>query len=330
MFKKAAAIILCAAMAIPTVNAFAAQPVTQTVVSECAASAKTWDGKTALKAGKSYTVSDKVTVSSAVTVPKGTTLTVAKGGRLTVSSKGKLTVKGTLKVKSGAEMIVNGRLTLASGKKLTVDGGLKLGKNGRLTLNGKVTIGAFGIITGEPKKVSAGEKASIKANGVLDSAKLAKAFKTTSDTEQLLNAMGAAAEAIFVNGKVSALIRTMFPEGAYEQLEKEFDAERMGWTMDEALDSICAMMAAMIVDYYGSKPKSVDTGSLNVTYLPEKELPALYEEIAQYYNGITAAASISGDIKLQLENDSADISVNGIFVKIDGEWYWYFNENSLY
>lgn len=325
MFKKAAAIILCAAMAVPSVNAFAAQPVqTEVIVNEYAASAKEWNGKTALASGKSYTVSGKVTISSAVTIPSGTTLTVAKGGKLTVSSKGSLKIKGTLNVKSGASVTVNGKLKLYSGKKLTVGGTLKFGKSSTATLSGKTTVSAFGVISGEPKTVTVGSKATLKADGVIDSTKIAKAFKKTSDTKQVKAIVTDVTEAVFIKGEISSLLKNVFPKGVYEELEKEFDAEAMGCTMDEALDSISQFLVAMIASEYGTLPTGVDTSKLTVEFIGKSDIPAAEESIAKYYKGITAAAVVNGKFTLKFENDSMESDiVDAYLVKIDGVWYMY-------
>ena len=333
MFKKAAAIILCAAMAVPTVNAYAEQPVqTEAIVREYAASAKEWDGKTALTAGKSYTVSGKVTISKSVTIPSGTTLTVAKGGKLTVSSKGTLNVKGTLNIKSGATMTVNGKLKLYSGKKLTVGGTLKFGKSSTVSLSGKTTISAFGIITGEPKTVTAGSKATLKADGVIDSTKIAKAFKKTSDSKQAKAIVTDVTEAVFVKGEISGLFKTVFPKGVYEELEKEFDAEEMGCTLDEALDSISQFIAAMMASESGALPTGVDTSKLTVKFIGKSELPAAEESLAQYYKNITAAAVVNGNYALTYENNNNDFMdaeiVEAYIVKIDGVWYMYVGSGS--
>lgn len=327
MFKKAAALILCAAMAVPAVNAAAAQPIqTEVIVNEYAASAKEWNGKTALASGKSYTVSGKVTVSSAVTIPSGTTLTVANGGKLTVSSKGTLNVKGTLSVKSGAAMTVNGKLKLYSGKKLTVGGTLKFGKSSTATLNGKVTVNSFGTIVGEPKKASAGTKASLKASGVVDSAKIAKAFGKTSDTEQIVTKWSDIAKAMFINADISGVLKKAYPKGVYESLEAEYNSseEAAYQSFDETMNSLGQFLVAILASEYGSLPTGVDTSGLTVKYLGKSDIPEADESVAEYYKNITAAAAVGGKYALQFGNDSVEMELDDAYlVKIGGAWYVY-------
>lgn len=75
----------------------------------------TWDGKTALAAGKSYVITSSVKLSKSVVIPEGTTLTVAKGGSLLMYTGSSLTVNGTFTVNSGAKFTNSGTFTVAEG-----------------------------------------------------------------------------------------------------------------------------------------------------------------------------------------------------------------------
>lgn len=75
----------------------------------------TWDGKTALAAGKSYVITGSVKLSKSVVIPEGTTLTVAKGGSLLMYTGSSLTVNGTFTVNSGAKFTNSGTFTVAEG-----------------------------------------------------------------------------------------------------------------------------------------------------------------------------------------------------------------------
>lgn len=268
MFKKTTAALLLSAviMAGSSVSAFAETSV-QTVVVEqeyAASAAKTWDGKTALKAGQKYVVTKNVTVSGKVTLPKGTTLTVNKGAKITIGSKGALTVKGTLSVKSGASLVVSGTFTTANGSKITDAGTIKFGKAAKVTIGGKLTVSKTGKVTGTPKSIKLAKTGSVSISGKNSCKKLAALLKTPAqdtvkdniaqdkkDIETMLNNV---VGAVLKDGSVYAAVKMAVPADYLKQAEEEFNAftkdldpsdESYGMTFDQFID---ALFSAMIGD----------------------------------------------------------------------------------
>ncbi len=167
MFKKMIAVILSAVMAAScfTASACAQQLETATVMQEYGATAVRWNGKTQLKAGKTYAVTSNVTISGKVTIPAGTTLIVMKNAKLWVSSKGSLYIKGKLNIRSGSTLAVTGGLYLYKGASLLNYGETRFSDKSVVTLNGKTTVYASGSIAGSPKKLSVGSNADVVCKG---------------------------------------------------------------------------------------------------------------------------------------------------------------------
>ncbi|MGN1118777.1 MAG: hypothetical protein ACI4Q4_00365, partial [Oscillospiraceae bacterium] len=159
--KRICALALCAVMAVGAAVPAGAEVYSASVVQELGATAKAveWNGKTALEAGKSYTVSKNVTISKKVTIPSGTTVTVKNGAKLWVSSKGSLYVKGKLKTESGSTLAITGKLYEYSGKVISVSGAMNLSSKAKVTINGKFTVNSKGTVKGEPNSLTVGSKA---------------------------------------------------------------------------------------------------------------------------------------------------------------------------
>lgn len=171
-----AAIIASAAL---PCTAYAEQTVI--VSAEYEATMSKWDGESALKSGKKYSVSKDITITKDTVIPAKTTLTVKKGYKLVVAKGATLTVKGKLVVGEGATLTVNGGLTLNKNKTLDCSGKMKLGKNSTVKINGRFTLRKDGSLSGTPKKITAGVDSVIKLYGENSCAKLDKAIEAVQE-----------------------------------------------------------------------------------------------------------------------------------------------------
>lgn len=337
MFKKAAAFILSAViMAGASTAAFAeSAPQTITVEQEYGASAaKTWDGKSAMKAGQSYVLKKNVTIKSKVTLPKGATLTVNKGVTLTIGAKGTLTVKGKLVVKSGATVTVSGKLVTAKGSTVSDSGTIKLTKNkANVTIGGKFVINKGGKITGVPKAISLGDSAKVTVKGTNSCKKLQTLLKgaandvktDTAEIEKMLNTYVKKA----FKGDVYGAVTEVMPEDYIKQADAEIQ-EQYGVTLEEFLNTY---LVEMLKAYgYGEDmdelAKQADSVSVKVTKLTDclKDLTADQKAILSGCGKITKAyiaeigANIDGaaeNIPGLLVNDGAKATV----AYAGGKWY---------
>lgn len=337
MFKKAMAFILSAViMAGASTAAFAeSAPQTITVEQEYGASAaKTWDGKSAMKAGQSYVLKKNVTIKSKVTLPKGATLTVNKGVTLTIGAKGALTVKGKLVVKSGATVTVSGKLVTAKGSTVSDSGTIKLAKNkANVTIGGKFVINKGGKITGVPKAISLGDSAKVTVKGTNSCKKLQTLLKgaandvkaDTAEIEKLLDTYVRKA----LKGDVYGAVTEVMPEDYIKQADAEIQ-EQYGVTLEEFLNTY---LVEMLKAYgYGEDmdelAKQADSVSVKVIKLTDclKDLTADQKAILSGCGTITKAyiaeigANIDGaaeNIPGLLVNDGAEATV----AYAGGKWY---------
>ena len=335
MFKKAMAFILSAViMAGASTAAFAeSAPQTITVEQEYGASAaKTWDGKSAMKAGQSYVLKKSVTIKSNVTLPKGATLTVNKGVTLTIGAKGTLTVKGKLVVKSGATVTVSGKLVTAKGSTVSDSGTIKLTKNkANVTIGGKFVINKGGKITGAPKAISLGDSAKVTVKGTNSCKKLQTLLKgaandvkaDTAEIEKLLDTYVKKA----LKGDVYGAVTEVMPEDYLKMVDAEIQ-KQYGVTLEEFLNTyLVEMLKAYGVDT-DELAKQVDSVSIKVTKLTDclKDLTADQKAILSGCGKITKAyiaeigANIDGAAENRpglLVNDGAEATV----AYAGGKWY---------
>lgn len=323
MFKKAMAFILSAViMAGASTAAFAeSAPQTITVEQEYGASAaKTWDGKSAMKAGQSYVLKKNVTIKSKVTLPKGATLTVNKGVTLTIGAKGTLTVKGKLVVKSGATVTVSGKLVTAKGSTVSDSGTIKLAKNkANVTIGGKFVINKGGKITGTPKAISLGDSAKVTVKGTNSCKKLQTLLKgaandvkaDTAEIEKLLDTYVRKA----LKGDVYGAVTEVMPEDYIKQADAEIQ-KQYGVTLEKFLNTyLVEMLKAYGVDT-DELAKQADSVSVKVTKLTDclKDLTADQKAILSGCGKITKAyiAEIKAEIDGSVEN------IPGLSVNDDG------------
>lgn len=179
MFKRIAALLLCAAVSVgASMAAFAEAPeqvYTGGVVRELGAKAVTWDGKTELQAGGSYVVTKDITISSkGVVIPHGAALTVKNGAKLWVSSKGSLIIGGKLTIAKGAKLAVSGYLEVSGegyiggygNGTLNVNGELRFGSKSNARFDGgKTVISSTGSVYNKPKSLFVHANATVSIKG---------------------------------------------------------------------------------------------------------------------------------------------------------------------
>lgn len=185
-----AAFIAAATIAATAVPAYADFSETVTVAYEATSSAAKWDGKAALKEGKSYVVSSDVTISKAVTIPKGTTVTVNGGKKLTVAKGGSLTINGKLVLKQKAELALNGDLTLNKSRVFSCSGKITLGKTAVLKINGRFLFTDAGSISGTPSKVTISTDAAVLDAGKSSSKAFTNAVNKYYENMQKVSSKG--------------------------------------------------------------------------------------------------------------------------------------------
>lgn len=330
MFKKISALILSSVLLAGMTTAFAESPEpvqTAQVVREYAAKASEWNGKTALKSGKSYVVTKNLTISKDVTVPKGAKLTIKNGAKLSVGAKGSLTINGTVTVGKGSTLAVSGALTQAKGKKLVISGTVKLGKKSALTLNGSVTLKKGGVISGEPKTLNLGKNVKFTLNGKLSSQKLLKAYDSAAISQLTENL----AKKVYIDGKGYDAYKESYPAGVIAAMEEEYakqlkELEEYGYSDDvsfeEAINSIISYLVNIIEYQYGGDITGVNMDDLTITYIDVSELPeSVY---APLYGTIERAADVSAKYTLTIGDKTTDPSdMGGTMVYSGGRWYLY-------
>ena len=327
MFRKISALILSSVLLAGMTTAFAETPApmqTAQVVQEYAAKAAEWNGKTELKAGKSYVVTKDLAITKAVTVPKGAKLTVKNGAKLSVGAKGSLTIKGTASVGKGSTLAVSGKLALAKGKKLTVSGTVKLGKKSAATLNGIVTLKKGGVISGEPKTLDLGENAKLTINGKLSSQKLIKAY----DSAAIAQFMEDACEKMYIEGDIYDFFEQAYPKGVVAAMEEEYANElaEYGYTDDVSLKEAINSMGSYIVEIMkyqlGGDITDIKLSEPTITYIDADKLPE--SDFAPLYGKIERAADASAKYTLCAgDNTSEQNDIGGIMVYSGGKWYLY-------
>lgn len=340
MFKKISALILSGVLLASATTAFAETPAAQTAVieSQYNASAAEWNGKTELKAGKSYVVTKNLTLSKAVTLPKGAKLTVKNGAKLTIGKNGALSVKGTLTVNKGAALSVKGSLTVAKSKKLVVSGNVSFAKTAKVKLNGKVTINKTGKISGEPKSLSVGSSAKITANGKITSEKLYKEY----DKAYLIDMCQSYCEKTFVEGKFYDVFESSMPKALLEQIKADSEKEieeyakelvAMGYDDEEitfesvvnGLGEWLVSLAAMQFD--GEAITGVEpAGDISIKYMDISELNLDENSYAEYFGDIERVADVTYPYVFKSGDQTSEVTtMGGIAVYSGGKWYLYFD-----
>lgn len=313
MFKKAAALLLGAViMTASSTVTFAESAPVQTVVCEQelgASAAKVWDGKTKLESGKSYVLKKSATITSAFTIPKGTTLTLNKGAKLTIGKKGKLTVNGTLTAKAGSTIVVSGKLAL--------------GKTSKDTFGGKLTVNKSGAVSGTPKSVKLGKNAAVTVKGKNTCKKLAALLGSTDNTAQDKKDIEAVLNAFVKDiaaGDITGALKSVYPEQYVDQLNEAFKA--YGMTLDEFFKASYDQMLAEYGITASDIQNNIDKASVVVTKLTDytKDMTAEEKAVFDGCGDITKAyiADIAGYVDGKAQDDAAaQVKV----AKVGGKWY---------
>ena len=318
MFKKITALLLSGALMAGMTTAFAESPApvqTAQTVREYAAKAAEWNGKTAMKAGKSYVVSKNLTISKKVTLPKGAALTVKNGAKLTIGAKGTLNVKGTLTVKSGAALAVSGKLYEYKTGKLTVSGTASLGKKSNVTINGKLTVGSTGVIKGTPRALTLARVAATSIKGRNTCAKLAAAIEN--------NAINALLTDFFtlslVDGDFYGAVKRAYPASYVEFLDGLFREEGL------SLREYCTKYGEALKQQYadeGFDLTSVTEVSVKINKTTTISSAKL-KNYAALLSGATPDKGYAVNMTLTAKTangtktDTSDVTC----VMADGEWY---------
>lgn len=341
-FRKITAILLGATiMAASSTAVFAeSSPIqTATVQQELGASAvKTWDGKSALKAGESYVLKKSVTISKKVEIPKGTTLTLNKGVKLGISAKGSLYIRGTLAMKSGSTLSVSGKLYTYSGSKISDTGAIKLNTNkANVTIGGTLAVNKGGSISGTPKSIKLGKSAKVTVKGKNTCKKLEKLLgdsSASSNVQEIEKMLNGVYQELLDTGSLYSSLKKAVPASYIEKAEKEFadqikeldtTGEMAGMTLGNFVDGLFGALLGEALNGIESMKVSVVKATKY-----DKELTDEQKEFFEGCKNIESVylAEIKPDIKFKDGFDPAasDVVVSDdaaelVVVKADGKWY---------
>lgn len=348
--KIAALLVGAAIMAAPTAIAFA-ESVPQTVVVEQqlgASATKTWDGKSALKAGQNYVLKKSVTLSKKVEIPKGTTLTLNKGVKLGISAKGSLYIRGTLAMKSGSTLSVSGKLYTYSGSKISDTGAIKLNTNkATVTIGGTLAVNKGGTISGTPKSIKLGKNAKVTIKGTNSCKKLAALLGADSELEKDKKAIAekitAIEETVLLRGDLYGAMEMAYPEAVLKRTEEEFKAmmaeldetgEYADMTVKDFYNQLYTGLLKPMIDQAGTI-KSVKATVVKLTDC----LNSLSDEEKAFFadcGTITKAyiAELKSDVDMDVNPGKEDYivldeSMEIRVVNIGGEWYFSGEVSSL-
>lgn len=334
MFKKTTAIILSAVIMAGASAVASAQDIPQletaSVVQELgASSAKTWDGKAELQAGKKYVLKKSVTISSDVTVPKGTTLTLNKGAKITVAKAGSLTINGKVIMRAGSALTVNGTLTTAKGSTVSASGAIKFGKNkANVTLGGKLTVNKSGTISGTPKSIELGNKAKVSVKGKNTCKKLKALLKGTAadvkqnieqDKQEIQNMFDDMFKMAIVDNDLYGTYKKYYPAAVLKELEASF-AE-----MGMSFEGYCKSFLDLIKEYVGEEEfAKVAQAKIIVTNITDCKDKLTDEVKAMFVDSgdITKAYLVDYTIDAQGVEGVLSDSGQNVVVYAGGNWYF--------
>lgn len=283
------------------------------VTQESGASAAVWNGKTALKSGKSYIVNSDITISKAMVIPSKTTVTVKSGAKLWISSAGSLTVKGTLKVQSGATVAVTGKLALSVGKVISNSGTIRFGTKSTAVINGKLSINKAGVVSGKPKSLSLGNKAVITVKGKNECAKLVSAVEKR-DITAVFEEMYSAA---LVDKDFAKSASTVYPDEYVKTADAYLKTQGSSWSeqckeFNKQLQSEVAVETSAKITSVSVLVSSMKDITKTVGSADKAVLDAVYGKYDKVYD-ISAALTVNKD------NDGGKISAMAVLS--GGKWY---------
>lgn len=135
VFRKLISLLLCLCVAVPIF----------TVSAGAEAGVYEWDGKSKLKAGNTYIITDTVKLKREVEIPPNTKLSVKKGGELKIYSNGSITVRGELAVAIGGLIFNSGTISVKKGGVFNVYGAVQSSVSASLNINGTTTVYRQGV-----------------------------------------------------------------------------------------------------------------------------------------------------------------------------------------
>lgn len=318
MSRKLVAAILSAIMTVSCLSVYVSAEELQTasVMREYEVTATRWNGKTELKAGKTYAITSNVTISKKVVIPSGTTLIVMKGAKLWVSGNGSLFINGKLNVKSGGTLAVTGRLYQYKSKSLLCYGEMRFSKNANVTLNGKTTVYSTGSVTGTPKKLAVGENADIVCAGKNGCTKLDKYIDRTAMETRLDSFFTKAIQKSDICGAIKTIMSAQYVSDLDKQLKQS-----AGISFEE----YCAIFGAeyeKALAESGMSPDQVKSIDVRLTELkaekPEGDLALIADK---YYAGAEKYYNVKCGTTIKTSDNTYTESVELFMVKLSGKWY---------
>lgn len=316
MNKKITAFLLSAVIMTSTAAAASAEcpPVyTATVTQEYAASARVWNGKTAMKSGTNYVVNSDITISKKFYVPENSTLTVKSGSKLTVSSKGALTVKGTLKIQKNATLSVSGKLTLNTGKTITDAGKITFGSKAAVVINGKLTVSKTGSVSGSPASLSLGSKSTVTVSGKNSCAKLTTAL----DKKNVKSAVNDLYKKSLVDGDIYSALKKVFPTEILTKADENLKAQ--GTTLK---DYCKGLDAEVLTSVSAEKLGKVTSASASVTSMKNVTKSVSDDDkliVDGIYSSFDKIYKVSGKLTLNKDKDGGTYEM--LAVHSGGKWY---------
>lgn len=332
--RKITALLLGAAvMAVSSSVAFAESvPQDQTIYIERemgASSVKTWDGKSALEAGKSYVLKKNVTLSKKVEIPKGTTLTVNSGVKLTIGTKGSLYIRGTLFLKSNSTLLVSGKLYTYSGSKISDSGAIKLTTNkAAVTIYGTLTVNKTGTFSGTPKSMSLSRNAKVTINGKNTCKKLTSLVETVNTMKAIGNRLTTLMTKMMVDKDYYGAIKDAVPAALLKKSQNEYKAavaamEDPGIFADMSYEDFVNKFCKAVCDPLFEENGDVKSVKLEVTKITNI-LKTLTDEEKALFDGcgnITKAynAKVKSNVVFDGKTSSEEFEVKMVY--IGGKWY---------
>lgn len=338
MFKKATAFILSAVIMVGASTAAFAETAPQTVTVEQqygASAAKTWDGKTEMKAGQKYVLKKSVTITGKVTLPKGATLTLNKGAKLTIGANGTLNVRGKLAVQKGASVVVTGKLVAYSGSTISNSGTITFSKNkAAVTLGGKFTVNKGGKVAGTPKSIKLGKNGKVTIKGTNSCKKLAALLTDSTNTadttvadkkeiEDVLNTYVKKA----ITGDMYGAIKDVYPESYLKVMEETFK-EYYGISLEDFINQYYAALVEQSGVDAAEVAAAADSIKITVTKLTDctnsltDDQKALLADCGNITKAYDAEISATVDGNTAALGDYINTDTGAVrLAKAGGKWY---------
>lgn len=304
-----------------------------------------WDGKSELKSGKKYSVSQDITITADTVIPANTTLTVKKGYKLVIEKGATLTVKGKLVVGEDAALTVNGGLTLNRNKTLDCSGKMKLGTKSVVKLNGRFTLRKEGTLSGKPKKITAGVDSVIKLYGENSCTKLDKAMEAAQEEIRAVTGGSKLTDAqakkkslalyqkfltyMFVEKEPIYACKTAYTEKTWKEELDESKFEKFGGIEAFAREYSISLTNMLLKTYSGGRLENADNiKSIELTfndfqecfnYIPDD----LHKELKANIGDIENLWLATATMKFNLKNGKSITAKNYYisFTCLDGQMY---------